>query len=182
MGAAIGFVGADGQGRTVGTADPLPAAGLQAIVSASFTRPADTTAYAAGDAVSNATSSPAILQFPGAARAAGASGLTLLVRHVKSSTTAASFRLWLYRGAVAAVNDNVQFPLLWANRSSRIGYVDLAHTTGGTGSDCSEGLATFVLLPFSLVGTELFGQLTTTGGYTPASGEQHFIELAIAQN
>jgi hypothetical protein len=169
-------------GRWEPASDDVRAVGFQASVSTSFTRPSDTTAYAAGDAVSNATSSPAILQFPGAARAAGASGLTLLVRHVKSSTTAASFRLWLYRGAVAAVNDNVQFPLLWANRSSRIGYVDLAHSTAGTGSDCSEGLATFVLLPFSLVGTALFGQLTTTAGYTPASGEQHFIELAIAQN
>jgi hypothetical protein len=160
----------------------VKAVGFQSTVSTTFTRPADTTAYAAGDAVSNATSSPAILSFAGAARAAGGSGLILSARHIKNNTTAASFRLWLYREAATAVNDNVQFPLLWANRSNRIGFIDFAHTTGGTGSDSSSSLVTFANLPFSLVGTALFGQLTTTAGYTPASGEQHFIELSIAQN
>jgi hypothetical protein len=169
-------------GRWEPASDDVKAVGFQASVSASFTRPADTTAYAAGDAVSNATSSPAILQFPGAARVAGASGLILSARHIKNNTTAASFRLWLYRETAAAVNDNAQFALLWANRANRIGFIDFAHTTGGTGSNSSSSLATFVNLPFSLVGTALFGQLTTTGGYTPASGEQHFIELFIAQN
>jgi hypothetical protein len=161
---------------------PLPAAGLQTIATASFTRPADTTAYAAGDAVSNATSSPTILTFAGAARANGGSGLILSARHSKNNTTAANYRLWLWRETVAAVNDNAQFALLWANRANRIGFIDFAHTTGGTGSDSSSSLATFQNLPFTATGTALFGQLTTPGGYTPASGEQHFIELAIAQN
>jgi hypothetical protein len=160
----------------------VKAVGFQATVSASFTRPSDTTAYAAGDAVSNATSSPTILTFSGASRAASSSGMILSARHIKNNTTAANFRLWLYRDTVAAVNDNAQFALLWANRANRIGFIDFAHTTGGTGSDSSSNLATFVNLPFSAAGTALFGQLTTTGGYTPASGEQHFIELSIAQN
>jgi hypothetical protein len=159
----------------------VKAVGFQSTVSASFTRPADTNAYAAGDAVSNATSSPTILTFAGAARAAGGTGLILSARHIKNNTTAASYRLWLYRETAAAVNDNAQFALLWENRANRIGFIDFAHTTGGTGSDSSSSLATFVNLPFTAAGTALFGQLTTPG-YTPASGEQHFIELSIAQN
>jgi hypothetical protein len=107
--------------------------------------------------------------------------LILSARHTKNNTTAANYRLWLWRDTVAAVADNAQFALLWANRANRIGFIDFAHTTGGTGSDSSSSLATFVNLPFTTAGTALFGQLTTSG-YTPASGEQHFIELAIAQN
>jgi hypothetical protein len=159
----------------------VKAVGFQATVSTTLTRPADTNAYAAGDAVSNATSSPTILTFSGAARAAGGSGLILSARHVKNNTTAANFRLWLYRQTVAAVNDNAPFPLLWANRANRVGFIDFNHSTGGTGSDSSSALATFVNLPFSAAGTALFGQLTTAG-YTPTSGEQHFLELSIAQN
>ena len=162
--------------------DDVRAVGFQATINTTFTRPADTTAYAAGDAVSNSTSSPSILSFAGAARAAGGSGMILSALHTKNSTTAASYRLWLYRETVAAVADNAQFPLLWANRANRFGWIDFAHTTGGTGSDSSSSLVTFVNLPLSLVGTALFGQLTTPSGYTPASGEQHFVELTVSQN
>jgi len=160
----------------------VKAVGFQSAVSATFTRPADTAVYAAGDAVSNSTSAPTILSFAGAARASGGSGLILSARHIKNNTTAANFRLWLYRETAAAVNDNAAFALLWANRATRIGFIDFSHTTGGAGSDSSSSLATFVNLPFIATGTALFGQLTTTGGYTPANAEQHFIELAIAQN
>ena len=186
MGAAIGFVGADGKGRTVSTVDPLPAAGLQIITTASFTRPADTTAYAAQDVVSNSTSSPTILSFPGAARANGGSGLILSARHLKNSTTTsgASYRLHLYSAAPTAINDNAQFALLYANRASRVGFIDFSHAAGGTGSDSTNALSTFVNLPFvcDAAVSALYGVLVVSAAYTPTSGEQHFIELAIAQN
>lgn len=166
------------------SADSVLAGGFQRVISAAFTRPSDTTAYAAQDAVSNSTSSPTILTFANAARFTGGSGLILSARHLKNSTTTASanFRLYLYRASVAAVNDNAQFPLLWANRAIRLGFIDFTHTTQGTGSDSSSALATFVNLPFVATGTSLFGQLQATAAYTPTSGEQHFIELAIVQN
>lgn len=166
------------------SADPVLAGGYQKIVTATFTRPSDTTAYAAQDAVSNSTSAPTILTFANAARFTGGSGLILSARHVKNSTTTANatFRLYLYRATASAVNDNAQFPLLWANRSNRIGHIDFTHTTQGTGSDSTSALTTFVNLPFVADGTSLFGQLQVTAAYTPASGEQHYLELAIAQN
>jgi hypothetical protein len=158
--------------------------GYQVVTSASFTRPADTTQYAANDAVTNSTSAPTILEFANSARTSGGSGLILSARHVKSSTTTtnANFRLYLYRATVSSVNDNAQFPLLWANRANRIGFVDFTHTTQGTGSDSSSSLVTFINLPFVATGTSLFGLLTVTAAYTPASGEQHYIELSVVQN
>lgn len=160
-------------------------AGKQATPSVLFTRPSNTTAYAVQDVVSNSTTTPALLQFSNAALTNGGSGIILSARHLKNSTTTASFRLHLYRSNGATpINDNAQFALLFANRSTRIGFIDFSHATGGTGSDCSHALTTFTNLPFicDSATSSLFGILTTTTGYTPISGEQHFIELAIAQN
>jgi hypothetical protein len=162
-----------------------PVSGFQVAASALFARPSDTTPYSALDAVSNSTSVPALIEFTGSARALGGSGVILSARHLKNSTAIASFRLHLYRASTAsAVNDNAQFALLFANRSTRIGFIDFAHSTGGTGSDSTNALSTFVNLPFicDAATSSLFGILTTTSGYTPASAEQHFIELQIGQN
>lgn len=162
-----------------------PVSGFQVATGALFTRPSDTTPYSALDAVSNSTSTPALIEFAGAARDVGGSGIILSARHLKSSTAIASYRLHLYRNnSASAVNDNAPFPLLFANRLGRIGFIDFTHGTGGTGSDSTNALSTFVGLPFvcDAATSSLFGILTTTTAYTPASGEQHFIELSISQN
>jgi len=184
------FDGALNKWAPVQSANALPvngtvnATGLQVITTASFTRPADTTAYAAQDAVSDSTTAPTVLTFAGAGRANGGSGLILSARHLKSNTTLASYRLHLYRVAPTAINDNAQFPLLYANRANRVGFIDFSHATGGSGSDSTSALSTFVNLPFvcDAASVSLFGILVATAAYTPTSGEQHFIELAIAQN
>lgn len=165
----------------------VKAVGYQKNVSASFTRPANTTPYAAEDVVSNSTSAPTLLTFAGAARSNGGSGLILSARHLKNSTTTsgATYRLHLYSdNTVSAINDNAQFRLLFANRAKRIGFIDFNHGTGGTGSDATNALTTFVNLPFvcEAASTALYGTLTVTGAYTPTSGEQHYIELGIVQN
>lgn len=166
---------------------PVSAAGFQVITTASFTRPADTTAYAAQDVVSNSTTAPTLLTFAGAGRANGGSGLILSARHMKSSTgiSGANYRLHLYKvSTVTPINDNAQFAMLYANRLNRVGFIDFNHTAGGTGSDSSSALTTFVNLPFvcDAAATALYGILTVTGAYTPTSGEQHMIELGIVQN
>lgn len=161
-----------------------PVVGAQIAASASFTRPANTTAYAANGAVSDSTTAATILTFSNSARISGGSGIILSARHVKSSatTTNATFRLYLYRATVSAVNDAAQFALLYANRTSRIGFVDFTHATAGTGSDATESFVTFTNLGFVASATSLFGQLVATAAYVPASAEQHYLELLIAQN
>ena len=161
------------------------AIGYQVATSVLFTRPSDTIAYAAQDAVSNSTTAPALLQFTGAARSNNGTGLIVSARHLKTGTALANYRLHLYRNnAASPVNDNAQFPLLFANRSNRIGFIDFNHGIGGTGSDSTNALSTFVNVPFvcDAVTSSLFGILTTLTGYTPISGEQHFIELGIIHN
>ena len=180
------LVAGNDTGNPVPVSGTVTAVGLQVLTTASFTRPSDTTAYAAQDVVSNSTSAPSVLTFSAAAQTSGGTGLILSARHLKSSatTTGATYRLHLYRVAPTAINDNSPFTLLFANRANRIGFIDFNHQTGGTGSDASNALTTFVNLPFvcDAASANIFGILTVTSAYTPTSAEQHFIELHIARN
>ena len=54
---------------TVSSSNPLPVGGKSVQKSASFTRPADTTAYAANDAIADSTSEPTLLSFANCANA-----------------------------------------------------------------------------------------------------------------
>lgn len=162
------------------------AVGFQVTSTAQFTRPSDTTAYAAQDVVSDSTTAPTVLTFANVARANGGSGLILSARHIKSSTTTsgASYRLHLYKAAPTAINDNAQFSMLYANRLTRIGFIDFIHQGGGTGSDASHALAPNINLPYLCDASlaSLRGILVVTSAYTPVSGEQHMIELSVLQN
>lgn len=162
-----------------------PVSAYQTTSSVLFSRPADTSAYAAQDVVSNSTSAPALLEFADAARENGGSGIIVSARHLKNSTATGGFRLHLYcNNNATPVNDNAQFPLLFANRLNRIGFIDFSHISGGTGSDSTSALTVFTGLPFvcDSASSSLFGILTALTAYTPASAEQHFIELAVVQN
>lgn len=156
-----------------------------------LTRPADTTAYAANDAVSNSTSAPALLQFSNVLPLAGADGLIVAARCMTNqSTFTGSLRLHLFKtSAPTPINDNSPQTVLWANRAVRIGYIDFAgFTTGGTGSDCAITLGTFPgsgnALPVELDSgqTSLWGMVETRGAFTPASGQQFFFALKTLQS
>jgi hypothetical protein len=75
-------------------------AGKSALISASFTRPADTTAYASGDLVANSTTAGSVapLTFSNVVRVNGAGGLVrrAKLRKTGTSTTNASFRIHFY--------------------------------------------------------------------------------------
>jgi hypothetical protein len=151
---------------------------------AAFTRPADTTAYAAQDVVSDSTTTPSVLVFPGAAETAGGSGRITLARHLKSSTvTPATYRLHLYNSRPAAIADNSPFTLLYANRNSRIGFIDFTHSASGTGSDSTNAMTIVAQrgLPYTCAfgDTNLYGVLVDTTGGTPVSSEKHFIGLGF---
>lgn len=155
-------------------------------VSVEFSRPADTTAYAARDAVANSTSSPTVLTFSNIARVNAGSGYITKARLMTDqSTNTARFRLHLYRTAPTAINDNAAWTLLWANRANRIGFIDFsALQTEGTGSDAANALNTDIRLAFvcATASRALYGMLETLDAFTPASGQQFMIELSAEAN
>jgi hypothetical protein len=158
-------------------------------VSATFARPNDTTAYTAKDAVSNSTSAPTILTFSNVARNNAGCGYIYKARLFIDSATAmlgAAFRLHLYHTAPTAVNDNAAFPLLYANKDKRLGYIDFpATTTEGTGSDCSSSMWIDMPIAFTCAAADndIYGALEiTTTGAAPTANHNIWVALTIQQN
>lgn len=153
--------------------------------SANFTRPSDTTAYAASDAVSNSTSAPVALTFANAGRTASGTGVIVKARiATNASTVLTRFKLWLYNVSPTPINDNAAFTLLDAQKAGRIGAILIGPTvTEGTGSDSSEAVVSDIQLPYtSDASGNLYGLLETPDGFTPTSGETFFIYLTVRRN
>jgi len=160
--------------------------GRTLVVAGTFTRPADTTAYAAGDAVNDSTSAPAAITFASCARATGGSGYITSAQLNKSTvtTTNAQFRLRLYANTPSSLaNDNAASTRAWADRALRcIGYIDF--TTATAGADCaiSTGTLNPLMIPFVAVGTSLYGKLEALAAYAPGNAEVFYITLGVEQN
>lgn len=157
--------------------------GFSLASSATFTRPADTTAYLARDTVSNSTSAPVVLTFANIARVSGGSGILTKIRLMTDqSTNTARFRLHLFHTAPTAINDNSPYTMLFANAGNRIGQIDLpAMSTEGTGSTASASINITDRLPFVLpTGTSIFGILETLDAFTPASAQNFYLELTAS--
>jgi len=159
-------------------------------VGVEFTRPSDTTAYAARDVVSNSTSSPSVITFADFARVNQGSGIIVRARLMSDKKdVTASFRLHLFHTAPTAINDNSPYLLLYANAANRIGQVDFPamasedptnSTASATMRPASDGSAGPPNLWFqSASGSRaIFGMLETLGAFTPASGQKFYVELA----
>lgn len=143
-----------------------------------FTRPANTTAYTAGDIIGSAAS--AVHEFTQVGSAGGdvvifAAELMIDLSAVPSGMT--SFKLHIYSNTPTAASDNAAFDLSAADRSLYMGYIDFS-----TPEDLGSTLFTqtrFVYMQGQLPsnGTSLFGELQTVGAYTPTSGEGYRIRL-----
>lgn len=157
-------------------------------VEVTLTRPSDTTAYAANDAISSSTSSPAAIIFDLAncSVPAGGSGYIVKARLMTNKNDITPrIRVHLYKSAPTQINDNSPFTLLWANRANRIGYIDFpALATAGTGSDATHSLVADLRLPFKLAAgeTRLWAIIQTLDAFTPSSGQQLFFSLLADRN
>lgn len=155
-------------------------------LSAYFTRPANTTAYAANALVANALAAGSVVpmafklvnSFP-----VGQYRLTR-ARLFKSGTvvTNASFRLHLYQAAPTPTNGDGG-AWLTTNAADWLGNVDissmLAFSDGaaGTGS-CPAGSEQYIRMAS---GTTVYGLLQALGAYTPASAEQFTVTIETVE-
>jgi hypothetical protein len=168
--------------------------GKATIVSANFTRPADTTAYASGDLIANSTTAGSVtpMSFT-ASRINDASGMVRRAKLKKSttSTTNASYRLHLYQNDPSASSgitngDNGAWSTKEANYLGSL-TCDMTATTGRAFSDaasaqCSVDNGTEInFIPKS--GTQLiYGLLEARGAYTPGNAEVFTVYLEVLQN
>jgi hypothetical protein len=147
-------------------------------ISATVTRPADTTAYASGDLVANSTTAGSVtpLSFTDFARAgAGAKVRRVRIDASKADITNASFRVHLYTSSPTVANgDN---GAISSTASGWVGSVDV--TVGQLFSNGASGAATTEI---NAKATTLYGLIEARGAYTPASGGTFTVTLEVEQN
>jgi hypothetical protein len=160
------------------TADALTSG---ASVAASFTRPADTTAYTAGDAVGAAS---AILTYAGIA-AGSTPGRNIMITsaalRIDINAVPAGmsgFRLHLYSASPDSIADNAVWDLASAgDRAKYQGYIDFAAPIdlGSTLYAQADSINHQVQLADGA--SALFGVLVTTGAFTPSASTAWTVNL-----
>jgi hypothetical protein len=153
-------------------------------VSANFTRPSDTTAYAVGDAVTNSTSAPVVFQLDlGALGAVNGQGIEIrkltVVSSVKQSTLPL-FNVFLSRTTFTATNDN-----------SALDIDDTTMQANGAWFNCDvqnytasnarvDYLSNAQAMVLAAADTKLYGTIQAANAYTPVSGEVFYILAWVA--
>jgi hypothetical protein len=161
-------------------------------ITASFTRPSDTTQYAVGDVVGPVTT-PAAMSFPNAARANGGSGkiLELMLAFDLETITTATFRLHFFNAVLTPQADNAAFTGVSTNPSTYLGYLDppiLVTQAGGTLGQIRHAVnsTTTSGLPFYYQcadgGTGLWVVMTAIGTYTPKSAGIVRLSLTVQRD
>lgn len=148
-------------------------------ISASFTRPADTTQYAANDLIANSTTAGSVV--PMAFSLANSPGQFRLTRiriyKTGTSVTAANLRLHLYGASpISAAGDNAA----WSTDSAAqwLGNIDMASMLAFT--DGAAGTASAVAGSELIIRTSsktIYGLLMNLSTYTPASAEVFTVVL-----
>lgn len=161
--------------------------GVQLIgrIQVSFTRPANTTAYATGDIVCNSTTLGSVVAMTFAiARTTNAGGRIRRARLRKTGTniTNASFRLHLYSALPTPSNsDNGVF--LTDKAANYVGFLDFAAANAIAFTDgAAINAVPAVGSEMNFTSDNYYGFLEARGAYTPASAEVFSLELEIWQN
>jgi len=144
----------------------------------SFSRPANTTAYASGDLVANSATAGSVTatQILGFGRGPGGSAILRRVGIMKSgtSTTNADFRVHFYKtSAITCANgDNGAFST--DNVANYLGYADVTVSTAFTDGSIGYGApavgSEFMFTP-DAAGRSIYALVEARAAYTPASGE-----------
>jgi hypothetical protein len=161
-------------------------------ITATFTRPSDTTQYAAGDVVGPVTT-PAVQSFAGAARANGGSGkiVELMMAFDLETITTATFRLHWFNATFTPQADNAAFTGVSTNPERYLGYIDppiLVTQAGGTLGQIrvAPGTSATGGLPFSYQcasgDSGLYLVVTALGTYTPKSAGIVRVSIVVEQD
>jgi hypothetical protein len=151
----------------------------------SFTRPADTTAYASGDIVANSTTAGSVvpLNFPSCSDGIGHSLQIRRVRLSKSTTgvTNASFRLHLFNVLPTVTSGDNAAIVIATGAAKYLGQVDIVMNQSFT--DGGAGQATCEINCHPVAGaSNLYGLLEARAAYTPGSAEVFTASLEIVQD
>lgn len=156
-----------------------------------ITRPANTTAYTAGDVVSDSTTATTPIPLEVSGRNGGTGYIMRMRLITDQSTCTAQFRVWVYSVSnMTLAADNAAFTLLYANKANRLGSIDLPAMATGTGTSNSasamvpSSTTVFAPFPYQCAPTDnrLYFVLETRSGFTPASGQKFYLEVTTDVN
>lgn len=163
--------------------------GESAVAAASFTRPADTAAYAVGDLVANSTTAGSVV--PLALAAARVNAGTGLVRRVRLATSrtgltgAEQFRVHLFKTAPTCTNgDNGAFAVNGI-AAVHLGFADVTLTQGFT--DGSKGVGapstgSDILFDAAAGSQSIHALIEARSAYTPAASETFTVALEVLRD
>jgi hypothetical protein len=150
------------------------------------TRPADTTAYAAGDVISESTSAGTVWTFP-FARSLGLGGIlqdAALIQSVAQSTKLDA-DLYLFDTTIASnLNDNAAFAPSDAEMKTLLTVISFTGSNAkvGSGNVSIEYLNASRSLQCAAASLSLFGVLVARNAYVPTSGEDITLRLRSIQD
>lgn len=150
--------------------------------SATFTRPADVTAYASGDLMANSTTAGSVTPLSFTPVRASGRGVQINRARVSKTGTGVSgavLRVHLYEASPTVANgDNGAFSTSQA--ATYLGYFDVTAMTAFT--DGAAGLGSLGTgAQASTTATTIYALLEARGAYTPASGEVFTVTLEFMQ-
>lgn len=155
-------------------------------VEASYTRPADTTTYTAGDVVCNSTSSPVVLTFAGMARGNGLGGIIQNARIIfdQAPTLKLDSELYLFDTSPTIQNDNAAWAPSTSDLGKCIAMIPFAagsfRTGGANGLIDVQNLS--IAFQCAAASSSLFGILVARNAYVPASAAVLKVRLTVIQD
>lgn len=158
--------------------DPNAFVGKLVASSFTITRPANTTAYAAGDVITAST--PANMNFTLGRVNGGGGEITKVLLSTNQTTNTSGYKILWYRSNITALADSALNTYLDANNGNFIGVTVLNAVSGEAGTNTAVySINDYDRLPF-ICGSatrDIYGVLVTTDGFTPASGQTFFVKV-----
>lgn len=148
------------------------------------TRPADTTAYAANDAIAESTSAPTSWAFS-IGRVNGGSGQIIAALFATDQATCtARLELDLYSTNVGNYADNVEAAQTYTLFPTYLGTITAPNLAKKTGNSSVAVAQVGLNIPFKCgaASTTIYGLMRTLDAFTPASGQKVSVILEVIQN
>lgn len=151
-----------------------------------LTRPANTDAYVAEDAISDSTTAPSPVVFSGVGRTPGGSGyITKAIMQTSQTTFTGRLRLHLFNAAPTAINDNAaaSIPDL-DHRGTYLGKIDFPAGNLEGSADSAYAEVDDIVKSFVCAAgqKDIWGLVETLDAFTPASAQTFSFVLEATQN
>ncbi|MDE2022408.1 MAG: hypothetical protein KGI71_05870 [Patescibacteria group bacterium] len=165
--------------------------GSSAVASGSVVRPANTTAYAAGQVVNSGAVITPTFRFPNVARKNGGTGIIIsatLVDFANQSTLLSAPELWIFSASFTGNNDGASWTPSAADLANLIAVIPLSNSFVGNAASGASGNVTFTAAELSrafkcgAASESLFGALVVRNAYTPVASEQFTALLGVIQD